>query len=217
MLLQKAIMLEFPIPSAPLALSTDASKTCLGASLEQYVNGQWRCLGLWSKTLKPQQQRYSTYIRELLAIKYAIRHFINEINGRTLTVYTDHLPILGSWKNPDLQIHDNVAMNAINEIAQWTSDIRHKPGKLLVVPDLLSRPSQAYQVHQESPDTLEYAPPSYVAPEATIAALEEVCLNVVSPRDIAEAQTQCPDVIKHKQGLMPRGVEMGEVEKVQWI
>ena len=96
MLLEKAITLEYPIPSAPLALSTDASKFCLGASLEQYVNGQWRCLGLWSKSLKPQQQRYSTYIRELLAIKYALRHFINEINGRNLVIYTDHLPILGS-------------------------------------------------------------------------------------------------------------------------
>ena len=30
----------------------------------------------WSKTLKPSQQHYSTYIRELLAIKYAIRHWV---------------------------------------------------------------------------------------------------------------------------------------------
>ena len=220
-LLIKATTLEFPVPSAPLALSTDASKTCLGASLDQWVNGQWRCLGLWSKTLKPAQQRYSTYIRELLAIKYAIRHFINEINGRSLTVFTDHKPILGSWKNPNLQMHDNVAMNAINEIAQWTSDIRHKPGKDLLVPDLMSRPfnssGSAYQVLPESPGCPEYSPPQadppdYIAPEATLAALEEVCLNVVSPQSIADAQRSCPEVANHKKGLMPKGTKMQDIK-----
>ena len=209
-LLVKAITLEYPVPSAPLTLSTDASKTCLGASLDQWVNGQWRCLGLWSKTLKPAQQRYSTYIRELLAIKYAIRHFINEINGRSLVVFTDHLPILGSWKNPNLQIHDNVAMNAINEIAQWTSDIRHKPGRDLLVPDLMSRPfkpsGSAYQVQPDIPDAPEYAPP-----EATLAALEEVCMNVVSPASIAEEQKSCPEVANHRKGLMPKGTTMQDI------
>ena len=38
-LLVKAVTLEFPIPSAPLALSTDTSKTCLGASLDKWING----------------------------------------------------------------------------------------------------------------------------------------------------------------------------------
>ena len=285
-LLVKAITLEFPMPSAPLALSTDASKTCLGASLDQWVNGQWRCLGLWSKTLKPAQQRYSTYIRELLAIKYAIRHFINEINGRTLICFTDHKPILGSWNNPNLQIHDNVAMNAINEIAQWTCDIRHKPGKDLLVPDLMSRPfkpsGSAYQVQPDSEDALEYSfpnqprvttqdqalvqsrgdlnqaksrgdlcqarsrgdlnqarsrgdpcqagsqgdldqarsrgdnlsgqSPAYQSPDATIAALEEVCLNVVSPQSIADAQKSCPEVDNHRKGLMPKSIKMQDIE-----
>ena len=41
-------------------------------------------------------------------------------------------------KNPNLQMHYNVAMNAMNEIAQWTGDIIHKPGKELLVPDLIS-------------------------------------------------------------------------------
>ena len=138
----------FSVPSAPLALSTDASQVCLGASLDQWVDGAWRPLGFWSR---PEQQKYSTYRRELLAIKFAIRHFIDLINGRSLTVFTDHRPILGSWKNTNLQAHDSVALNAINEIAQWTN-IQYKPGKDLIVPDLLSRPfgvAKAYQVKSE--------------------------------------------------------------------
>ena len=37
LLLTKAVTLNHPIPSAPLALSTDASKVCLGASLDPSV------------------------------------------------------------------------------------------------------------------------------------------------------------------------------------
>ena len=76
---------------------------------------------------------------------------------------------LGSWKNPNLQMHDNVAMNAINEIAKWTSQIsRQKPGKELLVQDLLSRPfnssGSAYQVlltmcQEECGSFCSYMPP----------------------------------------------------------
>ena len=206
-LLNKAVTLNFPIPNAPLALSTDASKYCLGASLDQWVNGAWRPLGLWSKSLKPEQQRYSTFRRELLAIKYAVRHFIDEINGRTFCIYTDHKPLVGSWKNQNLQQHDTVALNAINEVAQWTSDVRYKPGKDLLVPDLLSRPfhsdvGTAYLPPEE---------PEYVPPELTMAALEEVALNVVSPSKIAEAQQECQDVKNHKLGHKPSNAVMDTV------
>ena len=116
-------MLNYPDTNAPLALSTDATKDSLGASLGQWVNGSWVQLGFWSKSLRPEQSLYTTYRRELLAIQLAIRHFISEIQGRRLTIYTDHKPILGSFASPNLQLHDTVALNAI-EIAQHTSNIR---------------------------------------------------------------------------------------------
>ena len=130
----------------------------------------------------------------------------NEINGRRLLIFTDHKPIVLGWKNPNLQVHDNIAMNAINEIAQWTSEIQHKAGKDLIVPDLLSRPpGNAYEVHPEDPDSPEYIPPS-----STMAALEMVALNVVSPEEISKALQNCPDVEKHKKGLCPKSVKMEE-------
>ena len=137
-LLEMVVTLNYPDPGEPLALSTDASKDSLGPSLDQWVNGSWVPLGFWSKSLRQEQRLYTTYRRELLAIKLAIRHFITEIKGRRLTVFTDHRPILGSFASPNLQLHDTVALNAINEIAQHTSDIRYRPGKELLVPDMLS-------------------------------------------------------------------------------
>ena len=207
-MLHNAITLNFPVPDAPLAITTDASKVCLGATLDQFVEGVWKPLGLWSKTLKPEQQRYTTYTRELLAIKIAIRNFIDEIQGRRLTIFTDHRPILGSWKNPDLQAHDPVALNAINEIVQHTSDIRFRPGKQLIVADLLSRPFGLEGQKFASPMAKE---PEYVAPELTLAALQEVSLSVVSPEAIAEDQKNCPDVKLHQEGKCPKGVKMQDV------
>ena len=137
--------------------------------MDQWVDCAWRPLGFWSRSLRPEQQRYSTYIRELLAIKFAICHFVNEISGRNLIVWTDHKPLLGTWKSPELQAHDPKAMNAINEISQFTSDIRYKTGKDLLVRDMLSRPfgvqpAKAYQVQPEGDE--EH--PAYVSPSATM-------------------------------------------------
>ena len=153
-MLEKAITLNFPDPSAPLALTTDASKLALGATLDQFVDGAWRPLGMWSKALKPQQQNYTTFKRELMAIQLAMRYFNSEFNGRHLTIFSDHLPIIGSMKSNDLQCHDPQAQNALNEISQWTSDIRHKSGKSIPVADWLSRPEgrpipSAYDVIQD--------------------------------------------------------------------
>ena len=211
LLLTKAVTLNHPVPSAPLALSTDASKTHLGATLDQWVDGAWKPSGFWSKALQPQQQRYTTFIRELLAIKHALRHFINEVNGRRLLIITDHRPITHSWKSQELQVHDPIAMNAINEIAQHTNEIYHKPGKDLIMPDLLSRPfpwAKNHTLVQTVDDLLDA--PDYVAPAQTMAALEAVALHTISPESIAEGQKSCKDVKAHKDGLVPKGVLMEE-------
>ena len=110
---------------------------------------------MWSKALKPQQQSYSTFKRELMAIQLAMRYFNADFNGRHLTVFSDHQPIIGSMKSNDLQCHDPQAQNALNEISQWTSDVRHKSGKSIPVADWLSRPEgqpvpSAYDVIQDS-------------------------------------------------------------------
>ena len=93
-----------------------------------------------------------------MAVQHAMRHFNSQFNGRHLIVFTDHKPLIGSFGSSDLQAHDPIALNAINEVAMFTSDIRHKEGKSLIVPDLLSRPfncpiGKAYELEepQETP------------------------------------------------------------------
>merc|ERR1711951_74610 len=100
----------------------------------------WQPLGFWSQKLKPNQTRWSTFKRELLAIKEAIRHFMAEIDGRLLTVFTDHAPICGAFRNQDSLRHDPTALNHLLEISNWTTDIRHVSGPQNPVADFLSRP-----------------------------------------------------------------------------
>ena len=299
LLLRRAVTLNYPNPQAPISLSTDASKFALGASLDQLIDGVWRPLGFWSKALKPTQQNYSTYRRELMAIMYAMRYFNEMFYGRDLTVFCDHKPIIGTFKSQELQSHDPIALNAIREIGMFTSDIRHKEGRLLTVPDLLSRPAgcpvgRAYRIESENdfendnfqfkvsgsakgiikPDSVRqnpsggenyqssappsgqfspsgenfqaesplsnqnqtsiktttttpsghsnnttapptapsHKPPKYISPEVTLAALEQVALQILSPESIHTEQESCPDVMAHRQGNMPRNVKVADVE-----
>ena len=148
----KAVELIHPDTSAPIALTTDDSKTAIVGVLEQFVNNRWEPLGFWLK--RPNQQNWTMFRRELYAIQQSMRKFLPEFDGRHLVVYTDHKALLGAFKHPSSQVHNPIASNQISEICQWTNDIRFLEGKSNVVADWLSRPPEtpfgtAYQLPKE--------------------------------------------------------------------
>ena len=140
LLLKECVTLTYPNPSNPLALSCDASDTHIGGVLEELQEGAWRPIGFWSKNLSPQRRAWSIFRRELLSIQQGIRHFLPDIVGRELTVFTDHRSILGAMTAPSLQVNDPIASRQLLEIAQYTYDIRYKPGKTNLTADQMSRP-----------------------------------------------------------------------------
>ena len=127
-LLMAACQLVHPDPNSPIALTTDASSHAIGGVLEQFNNGKWEPLGFWSKSLKDDKAKWSTFRRELYAIQQSLRHFSTETQGRHLVIFTDHKPIVGAFKAPNSQTYDQVAYNKIQEIAQYTSDVRFVEG-----------------------------------------------------------------------------------------
>merc|ERR1711951_208147 len=141
-MLAMATELNHPDPTAPLALTTDASSWAVGGTLEQHVNGTWRPLGFWSRHLPEDKRQWSTFRRETYALQQAIRHFHTEIEGRHLIVWTDHNPLVQAFRSPQAQKHDVIALQHINEISQWTSDVRFISGRANAVSDFLSRPPQ---------------------------------------------------------------------------
>ena len=60
-MLMGACQLAHPDPSAPLALTTDASDKAVGGVLEQYSGGCWRPLGFWSRHMKEDKQKWTVY------------------------------------------------------------------------------------------------------------------------------------------------------------
>ena len=151
--------MSFLQPEAPLALSTDASSTHLGASLDQLTDGIWHPLRFHSRKLTPSEKNYSPYDRELLAIYDALKHFQHMLEGRQFVVKTVHKPLVKALsqrpeKASPRQLHQ------LDFISQFCLTLQHIEGKDNVVADALSRveaidmPSQLtaeaiHQAHQE--------------------------------------------------------------------
>jgi hypothetical protein len=88
--LTHATILAHPDPTAPLALITDASKSVMGAILQQRIDNTWQPLAFFSRKLNTAQQKYSAYHREILAVYEAVRHFRHMLVARNFTILTDH-------------------------------------------------------------------------------------------------------------------------------
>ena len=65
--LVNTVAIAHPRDNAKTTLVSDASDTAVGAVLQQLIDGIWRPLGYFSKTLSPTQKKYATFDRELLA------------------------------------------------------------------------------------------------------------------------------------------------------
>ena len=137
--LAQATMLVHPHADKPTALTVDASGTAVGAVLEQNSDGSdWKPVAFFSRKLRPAEQNYSAFDRELLAAYLAIRHFRYFLEGRSVTLFTDHKPltfaiskISDPW-SPRQQRH-------LAYVSEFTTYVRHIEGKANTVADTLSR------------------------------------------------------------------------------
>lgn len=130
--------LTHPSPTAKLVLSTDASGSAIGASLQQQIGDNLRPLAFFSRKLTPTETRYSTFSRELLAIYLAIRHFRHMLEGRQFTVLSDHKPLSYALSTISSR-HSPREMRQLDFISQFSCEIRHVKGTENVVADTLSR------------------------------------------------------------------------------
>lgn len=136
--LSHATLLAHPDSSAPVALVTDASNSAIGAVLQQRKHDSWQPLAFFSKKLTSQQQKYSAYDRELLAIYEAVKHFRHMLEARQFTVFTDHKPLIYAF----LQKSDSLSprqFRHLDFISQFATNLEHLSGLDNVVADALSR------------------------------------------------------------------------------
>ena len=90
-----SVCLAFPQDKAELSLAPDASATHVGAVLQQKETPTtaWRPLGFFSAKLEQAQLSDSAFDRELYGIFAGIRHFRHHLEGRQITIWTDHKPL----------------------------------------------------------------------------------------------------------------------------
>ena len=137
--LPQATMLVHPHADKPTSLTVDASGTAVGTVLEQNSDGSdWKPVAFFSRKLRPAEQNYSAFDRELLAAYLVIRHFRYFLEGRSFTLFTYHKPltfaiskISDQW-SPRQQRH-------LAYVSEFTTDVSHNDGKANTVAATLSR------------------------------------------------------------------------------
>ena len=135
-----APLLLFPDPALPYTVSTDASEIAAGGVLLQDHGKGLQPLAFVSRRLKPTEQRYGAYERELAAMAYCLqswRHYLEGCPGGS-TVLTDHQTLT---RLMDQQVLTRVQTRWIRLglFQSINPKIKYQPGKANIVADALSR------------------------------------------------------------------------------
>lgn len=146
-----------PDKDKPFTLETDASKVATGAVLYQTnANGELQPCGYISQSLNEHEQRYEIYDRELLAIVRGLtkwRHCLLGAPHQT-TIWCDHKN-LSYFRSPHRLSPRQSRWKLF--LSQFDINITHKPGKLMLGSDLLSRRADH---GNEPPEEATLLPPS---------------------------------------------------------
>ena len=131
-------LLVHPVPDAQFSLVADESGTGVGAVLQQQYQQQLQPLAYFPRQLKPAEQRYSTFGRELLAMYVAVKHFQHSLEGRQFVIYNNHRPLTFALRSkPDK--YSPRETRHLDFVSQFTNDIRHISGEQNAAEDALSR------------------------------------------------------------------------------
>lgn len=122
----------------PFCMAVDASHFCVGACLFQVIDEIEHPICYLSRKLNVHEVRYSTIEKEALALVVAVRAFSVYFGSALVTVYTDHSPLqfINRMANSNQKL-----LRWSLELQQYALDIRHRPGRLNLLPDILSRPA----------------------------------------------------------------------------
>lgn len=123
-------------------LVTDASSYAIGAALHQIIDGKPIPVGFYSKKLSDSQKQYSTFDRELLAAYLSVLHFKPKIEGRHVTLFSDHKPLVSAYHKKGLLKSDKQQRH-LSVVTEYISDLLYIKGDQNIVADCLSRPTNA--------------------------------------------------------------------------
>ena len=137
--MQEDISLSYPDygdTAAPLDLWVDASGTGGGACLMQHQNNEDKIIAFASMTFTTAQRQYSTFERELVALRWGVRTFKSFLYGINFVIHTDHRPLV--YLN-NMKLVDSRLARTYQELAEFNYKIVYVPGQYNNAADTLSR------------------------------------------------------------------------------
>jgi len=137
----KQALLSPPVLALPndvdtFILDTDAAEDSIGCVLSQVQDGQERVTAYAGRTLNRNELNYCVTRKELLAIVYFTKHFLQYLLGRQFFIRTDHAALSWLQKKPEL-----IGQNArwLELLAEYDFVIKHRAGKSHGNADSISR------------------------------------------------------------------------------
>ena len=116
-------------PQLETRVKCDASRSGLGAALEQLTVDCWKPIAYTSRFLNSCEERYSVNELELVGVVWSIEYFKKCLYGKTFTVITDHRPLLSIMEeNKSNKSYDSSLTRWVDRLLQFQFDIEHLPG-----------------------------------------------------------------------------------------
>ena len=132
-------VMAYPDFDRSFTLHTDASYDGLGSVLYQRSpDNELRVIAFASRTLRPSERNYHSTKLEFLSLKWSITEAFHDYlyYAGHFTAYTDNNPLTYVMTAPKL---DATGQRWAAELADYSFDVKYKPGKRNIEADALSR------------------------------------------------------------------------------
>ena len=154
----------------PITISCDAPPTGLGAVLLQEESP----VAYTSRSLTDSESRYAQIEKELLAVQFSLERFNQYTYGKNVIVESDQKPLESIVKKP-LSAAPPRLQRLLLRMQRYDYTIIYKPGKELVVPDMLSRPRLPETQEKSMEEDINYHVHQVISNfPATESKLEEI-------------------------------------------
>ena len=127
-------------PKLDVRVKCDASRSGLGAALEQNTPDGWKPIALSSRFLNSTEERYSVNELKLLGIVWSIDYFKYYLYGKNFMVVTDHRALLSILKEHRSNKSYNSRLSRwIDRLLPYNFTIEHMPGAKMGLVEYISR------------------------------------------------------------------------------
>lgn len=151
----------------PTILQCDASRHGLGCVILQ--NNQ--PIGFEYCSLTDTEKSYPQIEKEILAILFSCKRFHNYIWSSSITVQTDHLPLISILNKNLCKVVSNRCTKMRLAVLQYDLNVTYIPGSQMYIADLLSR-NHSDNAEQEEMINQNYIHNIYREPTALSTSLE---------------------------------------------